>query len=82
MCRSQTEHADVEYAESGAASTLCQDHRGLVGEAGYTVPAARKDDAHAADFRVLGISSVCGRIRGGFGYHRVCCCNEHERSLS
>ncbi len=38
MCRSQTEHADVEYAESGAASTLCQDHRGLVGETSYAVP--------------------------------------------
>lgn len=69
MCRSQTEHADVEYAESGAGSTLGQDRRGLGGEASYTVPAVRKDDTHAADFRISGISSACGEIRGGFGCH-------------
>lgn len=68
MCRSQTEHADVEYAESGAAGTLCQDHRGLVGETSYAVPVARKDDTKAADCRISDISSVCSGIRG-LRYH-------------
>ena len=50
--RSQMDHADVEYATSGAASTLGQDRRNLDGEASYAVPAALKDDAQAADFRI------------------------------
>ncbi len=69
--RSQTEHADVEHAESGAVSTLGRNHRGLCSEANYAVAAARANDTQAADFRISGISSV----RGGSGCHLVCCCN-------